>query len=80
MKTIRFKGVPSDHPFRYQSDLDRMISVAAEAGYLLSADDAESIWNAHSETFCAGWLMMSIYDDYKILQVIKHYSDAEVEK
>jgi hypothetical protein len=48
---------------RFPDDIDRMVRVLAERGHSASRADLASAWEAHSESYAAGWLSPPEEDD-----------------
>lgn len=59
---------------RYKDDCLRIKRIAMEHfGERISLFNAESIWNAHSDTYCAGWLFMNDKTDEEMAEIIEKY-------
>jgi hypothetical protein len=57
-----------------ERDVDRIVGVAAAAGYALPRADAELVWLAHSAERCATWLNLENSTDETLLQTIGRYT------
>lgn len=57
-----------------EQDVDRIVGVAASAGYALPRADAELVWLAHSAQHCATWLMLENLPDDVVLQTIERHT------
>ena len=53
-----------------ERDVDRIVGVAASAGYALPRADAELVWLAHSAQLCATWRTLEDVPDEVVLRVI----------
>lgn len=47
--------------FRHQEDVERIIRICAERGYIIDATTARAAWENYSDTMAANWL--SLYED-----------------
>lgn len=52
----------------YPDDVDYMVRLLAENGYLASHADVQWAWRAWSDDASAGWLQVRSYDDEEILE------------
>lgn len=77
MKTLRFSPRHYSHDTGYPEDILRMQAVCINNGYGIGRLDCQRIWEEHSETFCAGWLMMEGYTDLELWDVIQHYTTED---
>jgi hypothetical protein len=57
-----------------ERDIDRIVGVAARAGYSLPRADAELVWLAHSAQHCATWLILDNVPDDVVLRIIEGYT------
>jgi hypothetical protein len=57
-----------------ERDVDRIVGVAANAGYALPRADAELVWLAHSAELCATWLALDNAPDEVLLRIIVWYT------
>ncbi len=57
-----------------ERDVDRIVAVAASAGYALPRADAELVWLAHSAQHCATWLILDNVPDDVVLRIIERYT------
>lgn len=46
-----------------ESDVNRLVKIAADQGVEIAPADAMAAWEDYSETSCAGWLMMPQDDE-----------------
>jgi hypothetical protein len=53
-----------------EQDVDRIVAVAASAGYSLPRADAELVWLAHSAGLYATWRTLEDVPDDVVLRVI----------
>lgn len=60
----------------HTGDVAHLIAVALKHGYIISPNDAIHVWREHSDTMCAGWLMMEFYTDDALMDVLLSYTDA----
>lgn len=80
-KIQKHKGVGMLLRFRRHDDLDHpddvtyIVNTLAEAGVRITSRDAQDAWQAHSDSLCAGWLMVSDLDAYQILCEIGPYCE-----
>lgn len=56
-------GEPDGYRPRYLDDCQRIVTVAAKNGYLVSLREAELIWEDESRLMCAGWLFLPENDE-----------------
>jgi hypothetical protein len=61
-RRLRFRA-PSSETHVYQADIERIVAIAEARGFALSEPDALAAWEAYSECFAAGWMMLSEADD-----------------
>lgn len=81
MKTRRW-GPGTSAPWRHdqkvaaevERDIDRIVGVAARAGYSLPRADAELVWLAHSAQLCATWLILDNVPDDVVLRIIERHT------
>ena len=73
MKVLRFKNKAENE---YGHDVERIVRVAAERGYILSPTDAQAAWEAFSESMAAGWLRLPD-DDGTLWWNVEHYLTEE---
>ena len=74
IKKLVYKGyskLDSWHKEKYASDIDSIVLVAYKNGYYIDRDDAQMVWEEHSENMAAGWLMLEPEED--ILYYLKQY-------
>jgi hypothetical protein len=57
-----------DHLENYFMDCVRIKDLAKEIGYNITVEEACTIWEEHSEDYCAGWLILR--DDESIKKII----------
>jgi hypothetical protein len=79
MKKLVYKGhsrLDRWHKEAYSSDIDSIVLVAYKNGYDIDREDAQLVWEEHSEDYAAGWLMLEPEED--ILFYLKKYCN-EVE-
>ena len=57
-----------------ERDVDRIVGVAAAAGYALPRADAELVWLAHSAELCATWRTLEDLPDEVVLRIIERYT------
>ncbi len=57
-----------------EKDVDRIVAVAASAGYALPRADAELVWLAHSAQLCATWLILDNVPDDGVLRIIERHT------
>lgn len=58
---------------RSESDLKKIMKVALKEGYQISPMQAYHIWNNHSDSYAAGWLLLD--NEYEIRQAVNKYID-----
>ena len=61
-----------EEPFEYDGDVDRIVQAFLLAGYQINAHDARRVWECHSESRCAGWLILP-EDNLQILRICLPY-------
>lgn len=54
---------PRDEGLLFAGDVDRIVSACAARGFDISPTDARAAWQHHSDTACAGWLLLPDDDD-----------------
>ena len=57
-----------------EQDVDRIVGVAASAGYALPRADAELVWLAHSAQLFATWLILDNVPDEVVLRIIERHT------
>lgn len=58
----------------FPDDVNRMVRVCAERGYLLDQRTAEEFWSSYSESqYAAGWLYMTGHSDDELFRILKKY-------
>ena len=57
-----------------EKDVDRIVAVAASAGYALPRADAELVWLAHSAQLSATWLILDNVPDDVVLRIIERHT------
>lgn len=62
------------HAEQYPEDIELLQSVATKNGLSLTNDQLETIWERHSDDYCASWLIVSNDEDF-ILKIINEYKD-----
>lgn len=72
LKTLTFQE-PEDYP----SDIDRIVRVMRAEGYLVSRADARRAWEAYSESYSAGWLIMHDLSDDEVYGNVLRYLGPE---
>ena len=66
--------LPAGSAPRYSDDCERIVAACRDAGYEVSMADAEWAWEQHSDTYCAGWLMMGAYEnDASLVATVRAY-------
>jgi hypothetical protein len=51
------------HKLRWPADCERIQRVVRSKGYDLTLRECEDIWAHHSDTMCAGWLLLPTEDE-----------------
>lgn len=75
MKVIRF--VKEKNTIMFPDDVWRLIQIAINKGFMLSADDAEEAWKEYSATLHAGWLRLDDKNDDELWDNISSYLEEE---
>ncbi|KVP17155.1 hypothetical protein [Burkholderia ubonensis] len=57
---------------RYSHDIERIVQVCRNAGYVISAPDARRAWSAYSDSSCSSWESLPD-DDSRIVQCVLNY-------
>lgn len=70
MTPLWFIEPRDDHDDRYAEDIERLVQVARDAGYLVRPVDARRAWEAYSETSCASWMSLTDEEDAHLLSVL----------
>ena len=68
MRVLRY--IVADNDIRYPDDVDRIRKVLHEAGFDVSAGEAQRMWDEYSDSMCAGWMMASTYSDAQLLDIL----------
>lgn len=70
MKLTLLKRAPVhiEHP----EDVQRMRELLQANGYDASLPDIQWAWRSHSDDACAGWLVLSCFEDEEILDALLH--------
>jgi len=53
-------------------DVRRIQKILLENDYEATLQECESLWNAYSDSMCAGWMMLDDID-YNVYMNISHY-------
>jgi len=57
---------------RYPSDCKRIQNILEKNGYRASLEDCEKLWDKHSDSMCAGWIILPD-DDEDVYSNIRMY-------
>lgn len=71
MKQLIIKG--SDNPHRYPEDIKRLEQILFKNGFICSEKDCDELWSRHSDSMCAGWMSMGIYNDEELFNCVLEY-------
>lgn len=72
----RLKYIESRHSIDFPQDIVRIVDIFIDRGYVVSYGDAAKAWEQHSETLCAGWLMLP-YEDQEVFDAIFNYFEDD---
>lgn len=64
MKKLKFKKSKHNYHEDQKENIDRIVSVCFQRGYLISGQDAMVAWERYSDMFAAGWLCLPKEDDH----------------
>jgi hypothetical protein len=81
MKILKFK--PPEwliEDFHWGDDIKRIILICANRGYHISEADAHHAWEAHSDSYAAGWLQLDSDDQDVFDAVMDHCAHTEVSR
>lgn len=56
----------------YYDDIRRILRVLHSKGYTATVDDIVRAWEAHSEDYCAGWLVLPDNDDEIYTNIMRY--------
>lgn len=73
MKFLRYKE--SEPRVRYPEDVEKLQKVAYDRGYVMGRATATLVWDAHSDTYAASWLIMDEYTDEDLWRIINVYTE-----
>ncbi len=62
MKQIKL--IEPEVTIRYPADCERIVQAFKDKGYVCSMEQANVMWERLSESWDAGWLNLSVADDY----------------
>lgn len=62
------------HPTSYDRDIERIVQVMEDYGYICAYETAYKAWTNHSEMFAAGWLSLPEAD-----RTLFHYIKEQLE-
>ena len=66
--------VPRKPTSPYQRDINRIVSVCQDRGYVISPEDAQTVWETYSESMAAGW--MGLPDtNTELFTIVLQYSE-----
>ena len=74
MKLIRIFP-RNEHHVEYIDDITRIVTAMGATGYLCSPAQAQLMWEAHSDSMCAGWLVLP-KSDMEIVNSIARYFEV----
>ena len=74
MKRIKVKSNYTEN-FVYSSDVDRIIEVMGISGLEVSPEQARLMWENHSESMAAGWLILH-HKDEDLFMELRPYFDV----
>jgi hypothetical protein len=60
--SLKYPKAKTSNPVRYPYDCERIVKVLRSKGYGLSLHEAERMWESHSDSYCAGWLILPDID------------------
>lgn len=58
--------------YNHIDDCRRIQNILKKEGYTITLNECEELWEAYSDNYCAGWLILKDYKDEDILISIKH--------
>lgn len=64
---LKYQKQHLKEPPRYLDDCQRIQKILLAKGYEVSLHECEDMWESHSESYCAGWLILPD-DDNEILE------------
>lgn len=63
-ETTRIKyGHDLREEIRYPEDCERIQRILAQAGHIVTTNEAQRIWEAYSDSYCAGWMRLHEKDE-----------------
>ena len=68
MDLLEYARINEKH-FSYPEDIRRMIEVCNKKGITITPELAEKLWDIHSESYCAGWLILP-EDDELLFEIL----------
>lgn len=61
-----------DPVVEFPEDIERLVGVAAKAGYQLSQQDAAELWRRHAGEVCASWFAVTGNDQEILAALLPH--------
>ena len=61
--SLRYRKSDEQEPPKYLDDCQRIQSVLRKKGYEVSLHECERMWEAYSDSYEAGWLILPDEDD-----------------
>lgn len=77
MYKIKVKNNGLEGEVRHPEDVERMQGILIRAGWVASPKEIEHLWDAYSDEYCAGWLMIEDYPDSSLLDILIEMNDKE---
>jgi hypothetical protein len=79
LKKLIFHDPDNNHR-RYKSDIHRIVEIYLKNGYEISYEDAAHAWEAHSESYAAGWLCLPGEDNEVFNDTKRFFIDGNCDK
>jgi hypothetical protein len=77
MRLLSFNET-TDLDCRYSHDIDRIVNVCRNAGYVISACDARRAWSAYSDSSSSSWTSLPDDDSYIVRRVLDYCSEQNL--